>query len=238
MKRNFGIAFAAGAALAVFASASTASAQEAEMPGYVRQPVRAPRNAFEIGVMPGYTQGFGAIAREAPTVQSITGAGFGASLALGWRATPNWHLGWTGQYQELNADDANLARGTSTRGVLTGVDGTYHFTPFQRVDPWIQAGAGYRMLFVAPEGPNNNVMFHGFELARLTAGIDIRVSEDVAIAPVVGADLNMFLWRNEQGVGNRALEGQRVSTFVFAGLQGRFDLGGTREAQLVEVGRR
>lgn len=71
-------------------------------------------------------------------------------------------------------------------------------------------------------------MRHGFELASAKVGYDFRVSEDLALAPVVGADLNMFLWQTDNNTTSIALSKAQVATFVYAGLQGRFDIGGTR----------
>ena len=57
---------------------------------------------------------------------------------------------------------------------------------------------------------------------------------------MIGADLNMFVWRNPEGrAGNERIGDMAVNTFVYGGLQGRFDIGGQREAQLREIsGRR
>ena len=69
---------------------------------------------------------------------------------------------------------------------------------------WLSFGAGYRFLSEEPAGPNNNLLVHGFQLARAKVGIDVRVSDSVAIAPTLGGDVDMFLWRNPEGrVGNQ-----------------------------------
>jgi outer membrane protein OmpA-like peptidoglycan-associated protein len=67
-----------------------------------------------------------------------------------------------------------------------------------------------------------------FELLAAKVGYDVRVSEDVAIAPVLGADLNMFVWENPSNSSSGVMSTAQVGTFVYAGLQGRFDVGGTR----------
>lgn len=239
MKRRFIIAVATGA-ITLAGAASSARADEGdEGRSFPKQPVRAPRNAFEIGFSPGYTQGFGRIAGETRRLQETTDAGFGATLGLGWRATPHWHVGWTGQFQALGAD-ASMPSGTGVRGILTGLDATYHAMPYQRLDPWIQAGAGYRMLWISPRS-EPAARYNGVELGRVALGLDVRVSPDVALGPFVGADFDMFL--SEAPGGGRAtinLSEKRVSSFVFAGIQGRFDLAGfrEREAPASLVGRR
>ena len=55
-------------------------------------------------------------------------------------------------------------------------------------------------------------------------GFDLRVSPDIAIAPVIGADATMFLFQDVSG-NIDIISSPRVSTFVFAGVQGRLDVG-------------
>jgi hypothetical protein len=68
---------------------------------------------------------------------------------------------------------------------------------------------------------------HGLELGRVRVGLDMRVSREVAIAPVIGADATMFLWQDIGGSVS-AIGTPTVSTFVFAGIQGRLGVGGTQ----------
>jgi len=217
-------------------SAASAFAQEYEG-GYMRAPVRAPRQALEVGVSTQYTQGFGDIYRGAGLnrVQDVANAGLGIGFNFAYRASPGFAIGAVGQYQEFKADN-RLPGGTNTRGTTAGIQADFHMAPYSRLDPWASIGTGYRILWIVPDGAANNTMYHGFELGKLQLGADVRVSKDVAMGPFVGADLNMFVWRNPEGaVGNIELPSKRVNTFIFAGLQGRFDLGGARDAKLEQV---
>ncbi len=87
-------------------------------------------------------------------------------------------------------------------------------------DPWLRLGTGYRMVWdVNPVGaPNTTNMFNGFDLVTGKVGYDFRVSPNVAFAPVVGADLQTFVWRDAT-----PLSRAQVGTFIYAGLQARFD---------------
>lgn len=230
---KIGIAIAAGALTAM--AASTAAAQDYVREGpYLRQQIRAPRLATEIGLSAGYTQGFGDI-MQGQRVGTVADAGFAPGITLGFRATPHVSLAWSGQYNEFKADDS-LAGGTNVRGLVTGLEAGFHFAPYERIDPHLSLGAGYRMLWLVPEGPSNNTMIHGFELAKLQAGLDVRASQDVAIGPVIGADLNLFAWRNPEGAApNVEIADKRVNTFIYGGMQGRFDLGGLRERRPVAI---
>jgi opacity protein-like surface antigen len=213
------------AALAAVASATPAFAQAAEG-GYLETPVRAPERAFELGVNTGYTQGFGLLSRGRP-VSVIAGPGFGAGIDLGYRATPGFSIGVAGQFQGFSAS-SDLPAGTMVRGGSADLQGTFHMAPYDRVDPWITVGGGYRAVWEVPLGSAPTIMTHGFELGKLQLGLDLRASESVAVSPTIGAGVDMFVWQNTEGAEAANLRGRGVSGFLFAGLAGRFDLGGAR----------
>jgi outer membrane protein OmpA-like peptidoglycan-associated protein len=203
---------------------ASASAQETGN-SYLAQHLRAPAKALELKVGTGYTQGFGNVApgRDVPTV---AGAGLGVSADIDYRLSHFWSVGVEGQYQEFTSE-----QNTSARGIAANLGATYHFNPTLRGDPWARLGTGYRVLYENdPVGASGTTQLrHGFELLAAKVGYDVRVSEDVAIAPVIGADLNMFVWENPSSAGSGVMASPQVATFVYAGLQGRFDIGGTRE---------
>jgi hypothetical protein len=213
---------AAAAALAVLVVPSLAGAQQAEKTWF-QQGVPAPASAFEATIGTGYTQGFGML-RSGVGMPSVAREGIGVELSGGYRIDPHWAVSLGGQYTELKARNADAARG----GALT-IAAQYHIDPNTRLDPWVELGAGYRLLSqISPGGANTrDVLNHGFELARLRAGIDVRVSPDIALAPVIGADATLFTWQGTNG-NNTAIADPSVSTFVFAGVQGRIDVGGNR----------
>jgi peptidoglycan-associated lipoprotein len=62
----------------------------------------------------------------------------------------------------------------------------------------------------------------------LKVGYDLRLSEDVAVAPIAGVDLNMFAWEKTSNAPSTALSTAELATFVYVGVQGRFDMGGRR----------
>lgn len=216
-----------GALVALSLSTSFASAQEIGASS-LGSPVQAPSNALELKVGAGYTQGFG---RTAPTrtLPEVGGAGGAIGAEIDYRINPKWSVGVESQYYDL-ANSEN----TSARGLVGNLGATYHFLPSQFGDPFARLGTGYRFLWEnEPNGvTNTTVLRHGFELAALKVGYDVRLTEDFALAPVVGADLNMFLWEKATGTNGGALASSEWGTFVYAGFQGRFDIGGTRGERL------
>jgi hypothetical protein len=191
----------------------------------------APSKAFEIGVSLGYAQGFGDLSCEKGLGQ-VAGAGAGLGLNLSYRVSPMLSVGVATQGQAFTPDK-ELGRGARVYGMTAGLDATIHLAPYNQVDPFISVGTGYRMLWAMPKGSGNDVLAHGFQLARLNVGLDMRVSKDVAVGPMIGADLNTFAWKNPAGAkGNERIQGMGVSTFLYAGLQGRFDVGGSRSTPM------
>lgn len=229
-------ALALACAGSAFAQEYAQTAPESDT-GYMRSPVRAPENALEIGVNAGYSQGFGNL-EQGEAIGNTADAGASIGLNLDYRATPGFSVGADASYQMFDADDS-LRGGTDIRGMTAGVHGTFHFAPYERVDPHLTIGTGYRLLWEAPDGPNNNILTHGFDLAKLNVGLDVRVNDSVAVGPMVGADLTMFTWRNPEGsAGDSQIEDMGLSTFVYAGVQGRFDVGGERKTKIENLARR
>ncbi|HEY2368884.1 MAG TPA: OmpA family protein [Polyangiaceae bacterium] len=178
-----------------------------------------PVNALEITGAVGYTQGFGEIV-DGLNVNKVITAGLGTELGLNYRFSPHLALGVYGQYNQFDAQRTDTAR-----GLAAGLGLTYHILPFEHWDPWLQFATGYRMLWETGPSDSNTptVMTHGFEPARLTVGLDYRVSRDIAISPQAGIDLSVPAWQTVNG-NTTALNDPRPSTYVFAGMGVRFDL--------------
>ncbi|XXX73437.1 hypothetical protein WMF30_37930 [Sorangium sp. So ce134] len=238
MKANTGFAIAAAALGVLCAREAFAQDYEGEVPpSYLSSPLRAPGNALELGVSAGYTQGFGHIGSER-RLSDVSGPGAGVGVKLGYRATPKIGLGVTSSYEQYLAAGPDR-RETDVRGLTAGAEARFHLAPFQRIDPVIALGSGYRALWTAAPGRQRDTITHGVELARLSATLDVRMSDSVALGPSIGGGLNVFLLERAGGASAaREVRGSRVNSFVFAGLEGRFDLGGQRAREIVEIARR
>jgi len=215
--------------LGVVSWASKAHAQEE---AYFQHTLPAPSNAFELQLSTGYTQGLGNIAPNRPIID-VAGAGIGFTADVGYRASAHASIGLEGQYQAFTAENSS-----SAQGLDLNVGVTLHATPESRGDPWLRLATGYRMLWQAnPTGPlgfemaNTTNMFHGFDIVNARIGYDIRASNGVAFAPMVGANLQSFVWEN-----STALSKAQFGTFLYAGLQGRFDAGGSTATSVALAG--
>jgi hypothetical protein len=219
---------AAGLAGVAMASATTVFAQErAPAPNYFAERLRAPRDAFELTVGAGYSQGTMSPAQGVGATD-LTKAGGAFTLQAGYRFAPEFALNLYGEYNEWNP--GNMVSGGGTRGGVGGINATFHTNPFQRLDPWIRIGTGYRMLWTTGVPNSVDTLWHGFQLAKLDIGLDMRTNEDIAIGPTVGVDVSHFYWTNPRGAGgDEEIVGKRFVPFVYAGLEGRFDIAGSRE---------
>lgn len=186
----------------------------------------APSGAFELQFNAGYIQPFGELSNTVD-MGDFVDAGFTGGGALAWRLTPRYAVVGYGGFGHWVADD-RLAGG----GVFGGAGGlaaSFHFLPHELVDPVLQLGAGYRLLFVAPGDERDNHMLHGFQVLRADFVVDFRLTEDFALGPMLSADLNVLPWDlNTTTNDNSSIEDPRVNTFFFAGVAGRHDLLGSR----------
>lgn len=218
MRRMIALMGSAMLGLSAAAWASNANAQAAQEAPTWQGVLPAPNNAFELRLATGYTQGLGNIAPGMHVI-GVAGAGISGTLDLDYRVNPFWSIGGEAQYQEFTRENNNGARGLAMNIGVTG-----HFAPFRRVDPFVRLGSGYRLLWVVNQlgSPNTTYYYNGFQFLAGQIGVDFRMSRDVAFAPVIGADLQAFFWQD----GTTALSSGQLSSFVYAGLQGRFDMGG------------
>jgi outer membrane protein W len=218
---------ATGLALAQPPGSYEATYLTPERPSTTGGRLPAPANAVELSVATGYSQPFGDLSGGIG-FKDVAKVGIGVDVGVGYRIDPKWGVSWFGQYQEFNAERADAAR-----AFTTSLAAQYHFNPYRRLDPWVELGAGYKFFLEDPT-VGKNVLTHGFQLGRLRAGLDFRAAEAVALGPIVGADATLFLFQDAPNAQTN-ISDPRVSTFVYAGLQGRFDIGiaGTARAPTV-----
>jgi hypothetical protein len=189
--------------------------------------VAAPRNAFEIGVVTGYAQGGGKLGGAAGSLEDISGPGGSVEVDLGYRILPELGIGAYGTYARF-ANGDSISSSTDVLGASAGVQATWHFRPERSVDPWLSLGTGWKGLWLNPAS-GKVTSLQGLDLARLQLGVDYRVSKDMAIAPVVGGTLSMFLAEDSAMTTDLTeIHDKKVNVTGFVGLAGRFDLGGTR----------
>jgi peptidoglycan-associated lipoprotein len=201
---------------------ATARAQE-RRPSYLEQRLPVPNDAAEVKLGTGFTQGFGNLA-PGRGIDRVAGPGIAVTANIDYRFNPTWSLGVESQFQSFEEAENN-----SSRGLFANLGPTYHFQPLFRGSPWLRLATGYRLLWEnTPSGIQGlSVLRHGLQPIAAKVGYDIRVSRDLAFAPVIGSDVNVFLFEGRAGRATPAMSSGQVATFLYAGLEGRFTIGGT-----------
>lgn len=198
------------------------SVQPETGPTYWTRTLPAPKNALELSIGTGYTQGFGNV-EKGRALNDTAEAGMSLDFGAGYRLSPYWMFGMKAAYQVFQAGNSLADQSQSPASGVGALQAGYHFAPFARLDPWLQVGAGYRYLCQCGQ-PGKDELLHGFELLDAKLGMAVRVDPQVALAPLIGADVSMFIW--DRG---SPIKDPRLNTFIYGGLQARFDLGGTSE---------
>jgi hypothetical protein len=214
---------------ALLAAERGADAQErARNYAMLQRTVDAPKDALELRVSAGYSQGVGSLdSGDGQTVQDVAGVGGGIDLGIGFRASTHFYLGAyaTGALYSAVAPDASVS------SVAGGLESTWHFRPYRSLDPWISLGLGYRAFWASAPGQGATT-WSGFEIGRFGLGVDYRLSPSVALGPTVVADLVYFSKKTDASAPQGFIGGA-VSAFVSAGVGVRFDFFGQTSERVV-----
>jgi hypothetical protein len=207
--------------------ATTARAESKDVPtqegNVFSEQVPSVSNALELGVGAGYAQGVGDIASGRSTLHDVSGPGGAVELDIGYRIMPQLMIGVYGYGAQYARGDV-LSDGTDVRSAAAGVQANWHFRPDYRIDPWVGLGTGWKGLWLSPD-VGKNTSLQGLELARVQVGADYRISPEVAITPVLGADVSMFLTENGPGLsGYTNISDPRANFTFFGGVAARFDV--------------
>jgi hypothetical protein len=180
-------------------------------------------SGVEIAVGTGYSQGTGKISTEMANVQDLSGPGGAAQLDVGYRLRPYLTLGGYGTFGMYN-DGSAIPNSTDVYGATAGIQAAYHFRADRSVDPWVRLGTGWKAMWLNPQA-GKATSLQGLELARLQVGVDYRITPTVAITPVVGGSMGMFLSQNSQMTNNYdQLTDRKLNFTGFAGFAGTFDI--------------
>ena len=218
-KRPVFVGAAAAAAFGLLAAFAThaAGAEELSHSSSVA-PLGAPRRPLEFTFGNAYMQGFGRVA-STRIVDRIAGAGFDLSLSVDARLTSRWSIGL-----QTGFDGFTREQNSSAGGLSATLGATYSLLPALAGNPWLRFGAGYRRLWEddPPGAQGVSVNRHALEVASLQLGCDVRLVEGIAIAPMIGGDLDLFVWEDDSQGSRQAVSPGAFSGFVLAGLAGRF----------------
>ena len=195
-----------------------------DLSGALDRPVPPTQPSFELVLGGGYTQGAGG-AGIFGAIEDVAGPGATLELQLGYRASSRFAIGVYGTAARFRHGDA-ISDGSRAYGASAGVQAAWHSIDNRSIDPWVSVGAGWRGLWIERAGMERTSM-QGIELLRVQLGIDYRLSSRFAVSPVIAVSLSTFLVENAVMPGDfTVVEDKRLNLYGFAGVLGRFDLGG------------
>jgi hypothetical protein len=185
----------------------------------------------ELTIGTGYEQGFGKIASGQPSLTDIGQAGGAVQVGVGYRVIPQLTLSLYGSGGMFSRGDA-VDPSAHLYSAAAGVQADWHFLPGGlELDPWLSLGTGWRGYWAHDDQGTTSTQ--GMELAKLQVGLDYRVDQAVAMGPVVGVDLSTFFTQSTPSSdGFSKISSPNVNTFLFAGLQGRFDIPTTTSSRV------
>lgn len=162
---------------------------------------------FAIGLRLGYGVPLGSAAKNDDGSSNKMSDGFGGQvpiwLDLGYMVTPNLMLGLYGQYgfgsvsgQLKSICDQASAAGVScsVSDIRFGVQAHYHFSPAEKIDPWLGLGVGYELLKISlsGDGGDGSITDKGFEFANLQGGVDFKVLPSFGVGPFVSFSFGQY----------------------------------------------
>jgi hypothetical protein len=197
-------------------AAGSASDKSRELP--------AADHAVELTIGTGYAQGLGNIATGQPTLTDVGTAGGAIEGSVGYRLIPQLTLGVYGS-GAMFGRGGQVDTSANLYSATAGVQADWHFLPAaHEIDPWVSLGTGWRGYWI--DANQGTTSIQGLEMAKLRVGVDYRLTSAVAISPVVGADMSLFLSQATPSSNGSFsnVSSPNVNTFVFAGVLGRFDI--------------
>jgi hypothetical protein len=196
--------------------------------GHAVAPV--PDRTFEIAIATGYAQGGGKLGGDLGSLEDVAGPGGAVEVDLGYRIIPQLTVGLYGTLARSQHGD-RIDSSTGVLGATAGVQAAWHFRPHVSIDPWVSLGTGWRALWLDPDA-GKATSLQGLELARVQLGVDYRVTKEIAIAPVIGGSVSMFVSQDSpMTTGYTEIVDKKANITGFVGLSGRFDFGGAERAR-------
>lgn len=216
--------------LMVVPAVVSAQPEPADTPGWGHAVAAVPDRTFEIAAATGYAQGGGGLGGTLGNLEDVAGPGAAVEVDVGARIIPQLAVGVYGTLGKSQHGD-RIDSSTDVLSAAAGVQAAWHFRPNVSIDPWLSLGAGWRALWLSP-GAGKVTSLQGVDLARLQVGVDYRVTKEIAIAPVIGGSVSMFVSQDSPMTASYTeIADKKVNVTGFVGLSGRFDFVATEQSR-------
>lgn len=216
--------------LTVVPAIAAAQPEAVDTVGWGHAVAAVPDRTFEIAVATGYAQGGGKLGGTLGSLEDVAGPGAAVEVDLGYRIIPQLTVGVYGTLARSQHGD-QIDSNTDVLGASAGVQAAWHLRPHVSIDPWVSLGGGWRALWLNPDA-GKVTSLQGFDVARLQLGVDYRVTKEIAIAPVIGGSVSLFVSQDSpMTTSYTEIADKKVNFTGFVGLSGRFDFGGAERAR-------
>jgi len=146
----------------------------------------------KVGLRLGYGLPMGESAKGAKMSDGISGM-IPIWLDLGYMVTPNIMVGLYAQYGLVMVKNCPDGADCSGSDIRVGLQGQYHLSPAESMDPWFGLGVGYEMAStkVSAGGAETTGTLSGLEFANIQAGADFKAGP-LAVGPFLSFSLGQY----------------------------------------------
>ena len=174
-------------AAAAPAEAAPAPAPPADANASAPADTAAEPGKFVVGLRLGYALPMGSVMKDSSMSDGVSGM-IPIWLDLGYMVTPNIMVGLYGQYGFVSLK--NCEGDCSASNLRLGVQGQYHLSPAEKLDPWFGLGIGYESMSMKRTGVEGSAS--GLEFLNLQAGLDYKLSPAFGIGPFLSFSLGQY----------------------------------------------
>lgn len=186
--------------LLAFSASATALAQDKKIQLSLRTGYMIPMGAIQ-GSKTTTVAGVSFSQPESKLGDNVSG-GIPLWLDAGYFVTPNILVGLYAQYAFISVKDYDAAKGTgcptgadcSASDLRIGLQGQYHLSPMESLDPWFGLGVGYEAASVTAKagGQEFSSSYTGLEFLNLQGGADFKVADGFGVGPFVSFSLGQY----------------------------------------------
>lgn len=150
---------------------------------------------IKVGLRLGYMLPMGDSAKDVKLSDSVSG-GIPIWLDLGYMVTPNIMVGLYASYAflMLSSDVKDLCDAAkvdcSASQLRFGLQGQYHLSPGQSLDPWFGLGIGMEM--VDQKAGDTKTGLSGLEFANIMAGADFKAMDNFTVGPFLSFSIGQY----------------------------------------------
>ena len=198
------------AGLLVMCAAGTAFAQDGKL---------------KLGLRLGYGLPSGKLSSDGGKMSDAFSGQVPIWLDAGYMVTPNVLVGLYGQYGFVSVKNCDSGASCSAHDLRIGVQGQYHFTPDQSIDPWLGLGVGYESLGFSESAGGLSVdgSAKGWEFLNLQGGVDFQVIPALTVGPFLSFSLDQFSSTTLAGT-SADISSKALHEWIVFGAKGTFGI--------------